>query len=341
MRLGLSPEPLGLDAGAAYARAAELNALADQIRRANKTGDNGPLPGSVSKLFRDFRASEEFLDLKPRTRADYTYYLDKIEVDFGKVMVRALTPKIIKTYYKRVRKQVSITWAYHILATFRAALSWAVSEDWIDSNPALDVKMKSPSKRRVVWTAEQSEAYIEKAQELGWASIVAMAYVFDSIGQSPVDVRTLPREAYDGRTIDIRRAKTGRTDAPIPLFPWAVEALDAYLATHPKLPKAPLFSNDKIGGEWNESTLQKKHRIIRAAAGLPSKLQLQDFRTTVLTEGGAADGTVDELRGLARHSTRDAGESYVFPDSRYIEAIQEKRLALRNKKREKVGSVDK
>lgn len=336
MRLGMSPEPLGLDAGAAHTRATELNALADQIRRSNGTADNGPLPGSVSQLFRDYKASEEFADLKPRTRADYTYYLDKIELSFAKTTVRALTPKVIKTYYKRVRKEKSITWSYHILATFRAALSWGVSEDWMPSNPALDVKMKSPGKRTVVWKVDQAEAYIAKARDLGWASIVAMAHVFDSIGQSPIDVRSLPRKAYDGARIDVTRAKTGRTDAPIPLFPDAVAALDEYLAANPKLPDAPLFSNDKIGGFWNESTLQKKHRLIRAAAGLPSNLQLQDFRTTAQTEGGAAGGSVDQLRALARHSTRDAGEHYVIPDEIYVEEIQRKRLAHRNKKREKV-----
>jgi site-specific recombinase XerC len=282
--------------------------------------------------------SEEYLELKTRTKDDYEYYLAKIEADFGSIMVRSLTPKVIKTYYKRVRKGVSVTWGYHILSTFRAVLSWAVSEDWIKSNPALDVTMKSPSKRKVIWKPEQAETYIAKAGELGWAFVVAMAYVFDSIGQSPVDVRTLPRKAYDGRCVDVTRAKTGRTDAPIPLFPDAIRALNAYLKTGlSRLPGAPLFTNDRIGGEWNESTLQKVHRKIRAAAGLPSNLQLQDFRTTAMTEGGASKGTTDELRGLARHATRDAGEHYVHPDARFVESIQKKRLAHRNKTRVKVG----
>ena len=176
------------------------------------------------------------------------------------------------------------------------------------------------------------------ARELGWLSIVAMAHVFDSIGQSPVDVRTLTRGSYDGRTINVGRQKTGVTGAPIPLFPEAKAALDGYLAGEPaKLPDAPLFTHDRIGGMWNRFTLNKVHAKIRKSAGLPAYLQLQDFRTTVQTEGGAAGGTVDELRGLARHSTRSAGEHYVHPDGRFIESIQEKRLAHRNKRGEKVG----
>lgn len=350
LALGFAPEALGDDRIKAKARATELNGMADEARRASREANNGPLPGTMSKLFVEYQTSEEFAELKPRTKREYSYYLQKIETDLGRTMVRGQTPKSIKEYYRRVRRNVSVTWGYHILAMLRTVLSWAVSENWISKNPALDVKMKAPQKRKVIWQPEQSSIYIIKAEELGWHSIKAMAYVFDSIGQSPVDVRSLTRKAYDGNAIDVSRSKTGITGAPVPLFPEGKKALDAYLATQPsKLPDAPLFTNDRIGGMWNESTLQKKHAIIRKAAGLPFELQLQDFRTTVQTEGGAAGATVDELRGLARHKSRDAALHYVHPDKRYTEAIQKKRLALRtkarkalapgNKKRKKVGMV--
>ncbi len=330
-KLGLRPEALGSDLKAAKARALELNALADEMRRTQKTGSNGPLPGTVSRLFRDFQASEEFADLKERTRKDHAYYLGKIEADFGTVMVRSLTAKVIKTHYKRVRREVSVTWAYHILSTWRTALSWGVSEDWLPKNPALDVKLKAPKARDVVWTLAQRDAYVAKAREMGWESIATMVLVADSIAQSPIDVRSLTRKTYDGRTIDVSRQKTGVTDAPIVLFPEAKAALDAYLAKQPaKLPDAPLFTHDKIGGEWNPVTLAKWHGKIRAAAKLPKELQLQDFRTTGQTEGGAAGATVDEIRALARHKTRSAGLRYVHPDSRFVDSIQAKRLALRS-----------
>jgi hypothetical protein len=220
---------------------------------------------------------------------------------------------------------------YGILTNLRTILSWAVSEDWIADNAALKVTMKSPPKRKVKWKPEQAASYIKNARELGFNSVAVMALVFDSIGQSPVDVRTLLRRAYDGRTINVTRQKTGVEGAPIPLFPEAVAALDAYLKDEPRDPDEALFQNDEIGGIWNESTLGKKHRLIRTAAGLPSELQLQDFRTTVQTEGGAAGGTVDELRGLARHLSRDAALHYVHPDGTYMESIQAKRLAHRKK----------
>ena len=308
------------------------------VGRGSKAGSNGDLPGSFSRLSKAYQASEDFRDnLKPRTQKDYSYYLGKIEAEFGHLPAAALSAIVIKTYYRRVRREGGIAWGYHIMGTPRACLSWGVSESWISKNYALDVVVKPPPKRKVVWKAEQAQAYITKATELGWHSITAMVQVFDSIGQSPVDVRTMKRKAYDGQRIDITRAKTGEEGASIPLFPKARLALNTYLATKTAMhPDAPLFTNDLIGGEWHESTLQKTHRKIRAAAGLPDNLQLQDFRTTVQTEGAAAGGTVDELRRLARHSTRSGAEHYVFPDARFVKSVQNKRIALRNKNGAKV-----
>lgn len=328
--LGMAAEALGADKAAVEARAHELNKQADELRLAAAAGGNSVKPGTVGRLFKEFRASEEFAELKPRTQRDYTYYMGKIEAEFASVMVRALSPKVLKTYYKRVRKQKGITWAYHIMGTFRTVLTWAVSEDWIIHNPARKVRVKSPKKRDVTWSYEETKTYLAKATDLGWGSIVAMVLVFDSIGQSPVDVRTLPRSSYAGGRINVARQKTGVKGSPIELFPAAVEALDAYLATQPaKLPNAPLFACETTGEVWGESHLQHTHAEIRTGAGLRFELQMQDFRTTVQTEGGAAGGTVDELRGLARHSSRAAGEHYVHPDERFVDSVQAKRLALR------------
>lgn len=326
---GLAPEPLGSDLAAAKRRAMELNALADEVRKTRKTFVNGPRPGTLSKLFSDFQASEEFQDLKPRTKYDYAYYLGKTETDLGQFQVRNLSPKHIKDYYKAVRDAKSVTWGYHILSVLRTVLSWGVAEDWIETNPALDVKMKGPPKRRVIWTPEQAKTYMDKARELGWGSVAVMVMIFDCIAQSPVDVRGLKRGDYDGYAIAVSRAKTGVSDAPIPLWPEVKQALDEYLASRPALhPGAPLLADDKARA-WTETYLSKKHRLIRRAAELPEYLQLQDFRSTAQTEAGAAGATVDEIRGLARHKTRAAAEHYVFPDKSYVANAQSKRLAIR------------
>lgn len=331
--LGLSAEALGHDATAATKRAVELNSIADDIRATKREGGNGPRPGTLSSLFSSFKVSHEWGELKPRTRKDYSYYLEKIEVEFGHLAVRTITARVIKAYYRRLIDERGATWAYHVVGTFRTALSWAVSEDWIERNPALDIRVRGPRKRKVMWLPEQTTSYVAKAREMGWNSVATMVEVFDCIGQSPVDVIGMRARAYDGRAISVTRTKTGVSDAPIPLWPDVVEAVDAYLGTRPKLhPDASLFVNEKTGKPWVVSTLAKVHSLIRAAADLPKELQLQDFRRTAQTEAGAAGATADEIRALARHSTRSAALHYVHPDSRYVNSAQAKRGAVRNER---------
>lgn len=332
--LGLTPEALGSDYQLAKARALELNQTADELRRFAKNGNNGPAPGSVSRLFREYQKSPEFAEKKQRTRGDYSYYLDKIDRDFGQLPVRALTPRTIKAYYRRLTTEKSVTWAYHILATLRTVLSWAVSEDWITVNPALDVRIRSPAKRTIVWETAQTDKLVTVAKDLHWRSLAAMFRVYDCIGQSPIDIRTLRVSDYNGQSIGTTRAKTGVSDAPIPLWTNVISELDDYLATRPPLKgDAPLFAHDDLGGFWNESTLAKTFNVIRKKAGLPAHLQMQDWRRTAATEAGAAGGTVDEIRALQRHSTRTAALHYVHPDDRYVAAAQQKRFDQRNKKR--------
>src|ERR1022692_3140987 len=124
--LGMTAEALGKVEAVAKRRAVELNGIADEMRRGARKGDNGPVPGSLSCMVAAFKASDEFAELKPRTRKDYAYYLGKIELEFGHLPISALTARVIKTYYKRVRRESGVAWGYHILGTLRAALSWAV-----------------------------------------------------------------------------------------------------------------------------------------------------------------------------------------------------------------------
>jgi hypothetical protein len=184
-----------------------------------------------------------------------------------------------------------------------------------------------------MWEPDQTFAYIAKAKEKDRLSVAVMVRVLDCIGQSPIDIIVMKARAYDGRSIAVTREKTGVSDAPIPLWAEVITDLDAYLTTRPKLhPDAPLFVNERTGKPWAVSTLAKAHSEIRVAAGLPKRLQLQDFRRTAQTEAGAAGATADEIRALARHSTRTAALHYVHPDARYVNSAQAKRSKIRNER---------
>lgn len=335
-KLGAVPEALGQNEATANARAIELNNFWDEVRRGSKSGTL-ERPDSIRRLIKAYESSDEFSEKRSRTQADYTYYNGKIDDEFGPLPVGSITPKVFKLFYRRLKKEKSLTWAYHVAGQFRNLMKWAKSEDWITIDPTEDIAIEAPLRRTVIYSPEQIELYIKTAIESGWKSVAVMAHVFYSIAQSPVDVRTMKVGAYDKRCIHNTRIKTGVTHAPIPLFPKAKKSLDAYLKGRGALhPNAPMFVCESTGELWTENYLQRIHREIRKKAGLPVELQLQDFRRTAQTEAGAAGGTLDEIKALARHTTRDAGDYYIMPDARITENIQEKRLALQNKTGKKV-----
>src|SRR3569833_1617726 len=68
--LGLFPEALGEYYLKAKARALELNSTGDELRRLAHEGNNGPAPGTMSRLFQEYQASAEFGEKKQRTRDD-------------------------------------------------------------------------------------------------------------------------------------------------------------------------------------------------------------------------------------------------------------------------------
>lgn len=339
--LGLVAEALGPDRAAAEARARILNAMADEMRgNPGRALGNGPSPGTVALLFRDYLASVEVKGepgnpalpgLKPRTQKDLRYYLEKVEREFSAVRVDAMTPKVIKTYYQRLARERGLTWAYHMIWALRCALSWAVSENWIAANPALQVEIKGPPKRTVQWTPAEAERFLWAALAQGWWSIAVGADLMDCTAQSPVDIWKLKVRDYDGAAIaDEARAKTGHEGARRILWPDVKARLDAYLATRPALhPDAPLLANDKTGLAWVEVTRHKAFAKIRAAAGLRRELQLQDFRRTAMTEAKKAGATPVEVQNLARHASPRTQDRYVQPDTAFVDAAQAKRLKYR------------
>jgi hypothetical protein len=170
----------------------------------------------------------------------------------------------------------------------------------------------------------------KKIHELGWHAVAVMVRVFDCIGQSPIDVIGMRARANDRRAIAVTREKTGVSDAPIPLWPDVIAALDTYLAARPKLhPDAPLFVSEKTGRMWVVSTLAKVHSTIRAATELSKGCSCRT-PTGPPKPRLARQGPQRTKSGLARHSTRTAALNYVHPDSRYVTSAQAKRETIRN-----------
>lgn len=335
--LGLSPEALGFDAAAARRRAIELNALADDVRIGRKGRALGPAPGTVARLIADYRASPEWLALKPRTRRDYDRWIDRFrdgfvagEVTFdgfGDLPAAAISARVLKVWKRSIDGATGAYEGYHALGTMRALWAWAEGEEWVAASPARLVRNQRPKKRAVQWTLEQQTAFIAASGLCGQPGLGVAMMVNDNIGQSPVDVFDLRARHFDGATLrPDGRAKTGVGNVAFRLWPEVAAALSAYLALRPAPhPDAPLFVNDLTGRRWEESRRGKEFRRVRAAAGLPAHLQFQGLRRSAATEAGEAGATAFEVQAMLRHTSPSEAATYVIAGSALVESLSEKR----------------
>ncbi len=218
------------------------------------------------------------------------------------------------------------------MANLRSVLSWAVSEDWIADDPALNVVVRSPPKRKVMWAPEQAEACIAKAKELALHPIAIMAVVFDCIGVSTVDCYTLKHGVYDGRAIDVTRTKTGVSGAPSHCGRTSGTRWMPVSRRNP-----PNFRCTTVSQRPHRARMVTQHacEISCPLSGRPLGRQRtsnsRTFRRTAQTDAGAAGGTVDEIRGrpafdtLGRRTLRSPRRSFCRFDPRKKTCAEEQK----------------
>jgi site-specific recombinase XerD len=336
--MGLVSEALGqTDAPyptpAIQKRAIDLNAMADEIRtgRAHKAEQDAP--GTIGFLVKEYRASEKWTALAPRTQRDYAPWLDAFRDDFRDLTYAAITGQVLEAWRDRIWQARGHYAAYHLLGTMRALWRWAERKRHIkpEDNPARQVENERPPKRRHTWTLEQVCAFLDAAWAEGEIGIFVAVVVADCISQSPVDVWGLVRADYDGRALGkARRTKVEGEHPRTPLFPHVIGLLDWYLAQRPALlPDAPLFPPEGQNVPWVASTRHKAFQRIRRAAGLPSHLQMQDLRRTGATEAGAAGVGEIGIRDLLRHQTTSEASTYTLNTDTSLRDVQTKRMAAR------------
>ena len=240
--------------------------------------------------------------------------------------VTAITKKALKIWYRERREASGLANSRNWFAALRRLLGFACSEDWISENPALKMKITAPFSRERVWTEEERDTFIAAASAQGKPSMALAVLLGWWLGQRPADLRTLSWTAYDGRTIELRQAKTGKA-LGIP----ASAELRAALGTTERT-AVQIVVSETTRRPYQESAFQHLFAEIRDKAGLPDDLQVRDLRRTLATALGRAGCTDDQIRAVTGHQTRAMLAVYVRPDDAYAQGAMAKlRAAPTNK----------
>jgi integrase len=248
-------------------------------------------------LLQGYQASQDFLALRERTRADYIKQIAKIEQKFGDAPIKALADPRTRGIFMdwrdelalRSKRQADYTWT--VLAR---VLSWAKDRGKITVNPCeRGGRVYHGTRVDFVWTVEDEAAFLGHAPTQFHLPLLLGLWT----GQRQGDLLRLTWSAYDGEVIRLRQSKTGARVA-IPVGAPLKAALDAA----PR--RSPIILTNKAGRPWTERGFRSSWSTICKQATIIG-LTFNDLRGTAVTRLALVECTEAQIASITGHSLRD------------------------------------
>jgi integrase len=186
-----------------------------EVERLDGQQPPAPHPGTLGALIVAYRRSPEFLELAPRTRADYQKVFDYLRPLDGDALITITSAYVIEVRDAAFQAHKR-RFANYVLSVLRLLLKWGAVRDLVETNQAAAVpKLRRPrgmARGNRPWTDSEYEAVISTAT--GGIKVAIALARFTGIRQG--DMVRLPRSAYDGTWIRWRQGKTGNpVDVPV------------------------------------------------------------------------------------------------------------------------------
>ena len=296
---GFKPQRLARATNDPLDAAREAEAINRDVDRWRK-GDTGPRikHETLPWLIRLYKADPRYLDRRPATRKNYAWAMRQIEAWSRRASdppLASLRRRICREWYLSLREQGSDARAALVMSVLTLLLQFAVDEEIITTNPARNLRLRTPKPRAAVWRPEDVEALCKAALKAGRPSIALAVRLAAGLGQREGDILRLAWSQYAGGAFRIRQAKTGAfIEVP------AGEALREELAVAPR--RGPvILINENTRRPWRSDTFSHVFADIRAAAKL-AHLQFRDLRRTAVVQLAEAGCTVPEIASITGHS---------------------------------------
>jgi len=289
-------------------------------------------------LWELYNKSPAYTELGHLTRRDYKSKIGIFLETFGAEHVGALGKSDIFTFWEDVYKERGHTMANSTVSAVRSMLSYAEMKGWRTDNPARNLKMSKPAPRVVCWTPSEVEAFVAKADKLGFTGVADAVVIGLHTCQRQGDVLHLEFVSADGGRARFRQSKTGAR-VSVPFSP----ALEERIQTIKKRRRSGQVAELKLDGElvrdkrgrhYTRETFGRDFREVREAvaadqiaaggneASILGRLYL-DLRDTGITRLALAGATVPEIHAISGHSLKtihDVLRHYLAIDDRMADA---------------------
>ena len=252
--------------------------------------------GRLLSLLQGYQASQDFLGLRERTRADYIKQIEKIEQKFGDAPLKALADPRTRGIFMDWRDELALRskrqadYAWTVLAR---VLSWAKDRGKITVNPCeRGGRVYHGTRVDFVWSVEDEAAFLEHAPAHLHLPLLLALWT----GQRQGDLLRLPWSAYNGASIRLRQSqdRRPRRDPGRRAAQGRARCRQAARADHPDVNRRRPWTPDGFRASWGKAC--KKAAI----AGVT----FNDLRGTAVTRLALVGCT--EARDRDHHRTQPA-----------------------------------
>ena len=273
---------------------------------------------TVGGLINYYRSTNDYQKLSSNSKRFYNTMIKEAQrISFGNGSVlgemksSTVTPEHADKLYLKLQEVKSQHRATHVCKVLRKIWFMGMRAGRVKNNPFQRMNLKGLKPREVLWQPEQADLFIETADKVNMKSIGTLALMCYDLCQRPGDMRNLVWGAFDGTSIEFRQEKTG-TLVGIPASPRLAERLNRLKPKNASKDDFIVIC-EATGKPFDRRLYSKWAAKVRLIAGLPSELQIRDFRRTGATEMAEAGCTEDELRSVTGHQSRDVLSIYVRP----------------------------
>ena len=287
-----------------------------------------PRSGTVFSLIAEFKSSAEYQGLRPSTQRAYSAYLKLVEHEFGDMPIEALSDPAVRGEFKSWRDTMMSTprKADYAWTTLARVLSVAKDRGRIPVNPCeRGGRLYEVDRKDKVWgEAALGKMLAVASKEMEIAIVLALW-----TGQRQGDLLLLPWSAYDGKRIQLRQSKTGRS-VVIPVGGPLKKILDRTDK------RSTVMLTNSYGIPWTSDGFRTSWGKLRDSAGILD-LTFHDLRGSAVVRLALAGASVPEIATFTGHSLADVetilDRHYLGRDVKLAESAVRK--LERNEKRTK------
>jgi len=274
----------------------------------------------LQDVVHDYYNSYDFNNLRDETKKQYQYHIGIMldTVVEGKAIRERYCDKVSSRMAKLSYNQWcerGVQLANHVISATRILFNHGLHMEMVLINPFLAVKKRSVSVRKVVWSREQVQQFLEAAYgQFSTRNVGLIAQMAYEWCQRLGDMRLLTWDSVDFnlKRIHIKQSKR-KAEVFLPISEELCEMLEQQ---HEDFGFQPYIApmTQPIKGVYSPYTMHRLPKVARRImreANLPEELRLSDLRRTGTTEMVDAGVSMGNIMSVTGHSNPQSVKPYM------------------------------